>query len=210
MGPTGGSSGGFCKFLSMTSSNGGHEYTFAGANMTSFVRSWLASLDGPEAVSAGLLEHAANDVIAGDRYSYGASFMMANIGSRATKTEASDDELRLFAVFMVFQQADFPGATQTLWEGPTIHVRRAFDYANSLTSAVVAQRLRQSVIDRAVREVPPELTAMLNNSMNHDPARIAAHEREMASILHREIRAANLIDPGGEADFDFRLLQSQL
>ncbi|MEU9826534.1 hypothetical protein [Micromonospora chersina] len=191
----------------MMSSDGDQEYTFAGANMTAFVRSWLAVLDGPGAVSAGLLEHAANDSIARDRYSYGAAFMMANIGPQATKAEASDDELRLFAVLTVFQQADYPGVVQTLWEGPATHVRRSFDYANNLTSAVVAQRLRQSVIDHALRETPSELTAMINNSMNNDPARIAAHEREMARILHREIRAANIIDPDGQADFDLQLLQ---
>lgn len=48
---------------------------------------------------------------------------------------------------------------------------------------------------------------MINRSMNNDPARRAAHDRTMASILHREIRAANLIDPDGEADFDLQLLQ---
>lgn len=31
----------------------------------------------------------------------------------------------------------------------------------------------------------------------------------MASLLQREIRAANLIDPDGEADFDLQLLQGR-
>lgn len=197
------------RLLDMTGFSGEQEYTFAGANMTSFVHNWLAALDAPEAVSSGLLDHAANDPIASDRYSYGESFMFANIGPQATKADASDDELRLFAVLAAFQKDGSPGAVQTLWEGTATHVRRAFDHANRLTPAGVAQRLRQSVIDRAFREDPPEYTAMINRSMNNDPARRAAHDRTMASILHREIRAANLIDPDGEADFDLQLLQAR-
>ncbi|MFI6763810.1 hypothetical protein ACIBF5_32275 [Micromonospora sp. NPDC050417] len=45
--------------------------------------------------------------------------------------------------------------------------------------------------------------------MNHDAVRVAAYERETALILHREIRAAILIDPGGEGNFDLQLLQGR-
>jgi hypothetical protein len=45
--------------------------------------------------------------------------------------------------------------------------------------------------------------------MDQDPARVAAHDGEMTALLQWEIRAANLIDPGGEADFDRQLLQTR-
>jgi hypothetical protein len=176
------------------------EYAFAGADMTSFVCGWLAVLDGPKAVSAGLLEDALYDPVERDRYFYGAMFIAANSGPRAAETDASGDELRLFAVLAVFQQAGFPGTDATLWEGAAVHVRRAFDYANSLTPSVVARRLRQGVIDRAVAEDPPGYRAVINRSMKKDPARcgtgaqngLASPARDPGSQPHRPGRGGRL------------------
>jgi hypothetical protein len=95
------------------------------------VRSWPTALDGSEAVSAGLLEHTI-DPAEDDRYFYGAMFVVENIGSRAAKADASDHELRIFAVLAVFQEAGFPGTDPALWEGTATHSRRAFDHVFAL------------------------------------------------------------------------------
>ncbi|MEV6527650.1 hypothetical protein AB0M43_37580 [Longispora sp. NPDC051575] len=186
-----------------------NEFVFAGADMTGFTQDWLAGLDQLPAESTGLLDLALHDPVRKDRYFYGAGFVMQNIGPRAGAEHATADELRLFAVLAAYQQDDHPGADPTVWDGILAHTRRAFDHANALGSAGVAHRLRQNIIDRATRQDPPEFTAMMNRSMNNDPARRAAHERNMASILHRDIRAANLIDPEGESEFDLQLLQAR-
>jgi hypothetical protein len=89
---------GLVSSLDVTSASGGETYTFAGADMTSYVRGWLTVLDGSEAVCAGLLEDAACDPVRHHRYPYGAMFVTANIAPQAAQVDASHDELRLFAV----------------------------------------------------------------------------------------------------------------
>lgn len=104
----------------------------------------------------------------------------------------------------IYQDAGFPGADRTVWLGEDAHVGRAFSHFHELGEREAAHRLRADVIRRSMRQRPPELEEMLRRSMHNDPARIAAHDRDMASIEARNFRAAELPDPGG--DFDSELM----
>jgi len=135
-----------------------------------------------------------------------AHYLFSNIGPRATEPTAMREELLLFAVMAVYQDAGFPGADRTLWDGEEAHVRRAFAYFHKIGEREAARRLRADVIRRSLRERPRELEEMLRRSMNNDPARVAAHDREMASIDSRSFRAAELLDPDGDFDSELTAL----
>lgn len=181
-------------------------YVVAGVNLRAFVADWVSDLESGGGQMRGLLEHADGDPQVGDRYEYGAHYLFANIGPRATEPTAMREELLLFAVMAVYQDAGFPGADRTLWDGEEAHVRRAFAYFHKIGEREAARRLRADVIRRSLRERPRELEEMLRRSMNNDPARVAAHDREMASIDSRGFRAAELLDPDGDFDSELTAL----
>jgi len=154
----------------------------------------------------GLLEHAESDPQISARYEYGAHYLFANIGPRATEPTATPEELLLFAVMAVYQDTGFPGADRTVWTGEEAHVNRAFAYFYEIGEREAARRLRADVIRCSPRERPRSLEEMLRRSMNNDPARVAAHDREMASIDSRSFRAAELLDPDGDFDSELTAL----
>ena len=117
------------------------------------------------------------------------------------------NELLLFAVMAVYQDAEYPCADPTLWDGFEVHIEQAFGYARLIGEREMAKRLRLAVIRRSMEEPPAAYVKMMNKSPKKDPAKIAAHEREMASIHQRSIRAAAVLDP--EGDFDLDLLRYQ-
>lgn len=106
----------------------------------------------------------------------------------------------------MYQEAGFPGADRAIWNDEEAHVRRAFAYFHELGEQEAARRLRADVIRRSVRQRPPEFEKMLRRSLGNDPARIAAHDREMASIDSRSFRAAALLDPDGDFDSELTAL----
>lgn len=183
-------------------------YVVAGVRLHAFVADWLTALESGGGQSRGLLEHARAAPDVHERYSYGATYVMANIASRATEATASDQELLLFAVLALYQDAGHPGSDPTVWEGETIHVRRAFAHVAELGDREAARRLRAEVLRQSVRGRPAEFEAMLQRSMNHDPARAAAHDQLMASIDSRSFRAAKLLDPRGDVDAELAALLS--
>jgi len=79
----------------------------------------------------------------------------------ATEPTATPEELPLFAVMAVYQDADFPGADQTGWDGEEAHVRRAFAYFHELGEQEAARRLRVDVIRRSMRQRPPDWEKLL-------------------------------------------------
>lgn len=178
-------------------------FKVAGADLRPFVDDWVAHLESGGGQTRGLLKHAESAPQINERYEYGARYMFANIGPRASMQSATQEELLLFAALAVYQDAGFPGADRTLWEGEEIHVRRAFAYFHEVGEQEAARRLRADVIRRSLRERPRELKGLLQNSMINDPAREASHDQEMASIDSRSFRAAELLDP--DADFDGEL-----
>lgn len=126
--------------------------------------------------------------------------MMANIAPRAADEDASEETLILFAVLSVYQDAGFPGAPSKGWQGVGKHARRAFDFAQGLGDEGVAAELLRTVAKRSQRERDPFYEELLGNSLGNNPARIAAHDREMASLVGREIRAAKLFDKTASLD----------
>jgi hypothetical protein len=187
--------------------HGRDTYVLAGVNLREFVASWLSDLIAGDDQMQGLLTEAETAPDVENRYSYGASYVMAQIAPRAVKETATTNELLLFAVMAVYQDAEYPGADPTRWDGFEAHIKQAFGYARSIGEREMAKRLRRDVIRRSEEGPPVAYVKSLNRSLKHDPAKIAAHEREMASIHHRSIRAAAVLDPDG--DFDLDLLQHQ-
>jgi hypothetical protein len=186
--------------------HGRDSYVLAGVNLREFVASWLSDLIAGDDQMQGLLIEAETAPDVENRYSYGASYVMAQIAPRAVKETATTNELLLFAVMAVYQGAEYPGTDPTHWDGLEAHIEQAFGYARSIGESEMAKRLRRDVIRRSEEDPPAAYVKSLNRSLKHDPAKIAAHEREMASI-HRNIRAAAVLDPDG--DFDLDLLQHQ-
>lgn len=129
--------------------------------------------------------------------------MMSNIASRATAPQASEEELLLFAVLSVFQLGDFPGVDPELWEGEKIHLGRAFTYFEGVGEQEAARRLRAEVVRRSLEE-KPLWWKELKQRRPRNPAREAHHDRDMASIDHRSLRAAQLLDPTGDFDSELR------
>lgn len=180
-------------------------YLIAGIPLGGFVSDWVADLESGGGETRGLLEHALSDPCLSDRYEYGAHYMFANIGPRASHPSATAEELLLFAVMAVYQDAGFPGADRTVWDGEQAHLRRAFDHFHGVGEREAARRLRAEVIHHSLRPQPPELEDMLRRSLNNDPARIAAHDQDMASINSRSFRAAALLDPNGDSDSELTM-----
>jgi hypothetical protein len=143
-------------------------------DLTSFVVNWLADLDQVDAPARGLLEHV------GEGYDYGAHFLMANIAPEAMLPSATDSVLLLYAILAVFQADEFPGCND--WQGATEHVDRAFDYGNALGATAVATKLLGALVDRSTRH-PSRNT---KRSMGGEPARLAAYDRDLASIQVRD------------------------
>ncbi len=152
-------------------------YVIAGISLRAFVADWVFDLETGGGQMPGLLEHAEADPQVGERYAYGAHYLFANIGPRATEPTATPEELLLFAVMAVYQDAGFPSADATLWDGEEAHIRRAFTYFHELGEQEAARRLRANVIRNSLRDRPHELEEMLKRSMNNDSGRIAAHDR---------------------------------
>lgn len=183
-------------------------YVIAGTDLGAFVAAWVSDLESGRGHGRGLLEHAYTDPHVQERYQYGAHYMFSNIGPRASQPAATPEELLLFAAMAVYQDADFPNADRTVWDGEAAHVHRAFAYVHEIGQKEAARRLRADVIRRSVRQTPPEFEAMLKRSMNHDPSRMAAHDQEMASIDSRSFRAAELLDPDGNFDEELAAFSS--
>lgn len=183
--------------------SGTDPYVLAGINLLPFVEGWVSDLEAGGGHSHGLLDYAHGDCDVEQRYSYGGHFLMSNIGPRATKPTASPEELLLFAVLAVYQDADFPGANPAVWEGERQHLLYAFAYAHELGEAEMASRLCAHVHRRSARPRPAQYDAMLRRSLNNDPAQMADHDQKMAEIDSRSFRAAALLDP--HTDFDSQL-----
>jgi len=167
-------------------------YLFAGRNLETFVTLWLTRVLQEDAPTRGLLEHV------DEGYDYGGHFLMANIGPQATDPTASEETLLLYAVLATYQNDGFPGAD--VWRGEEWHVHRAFAHARKLGASDAASNLLRRSAQASTREPVPAFESMLKSSLGHDPARRAAHDRTMASIADRDIRAARFLDPAQSVD----------
>lgn len=169
------------------------KWVVTGLEIGAFVRDWLAMLGGDSASMRGLLDHADED------YSYGALFMMANIGPRASEPAAEREDLLLYGVLAAYQNDGFAGAPDE-WLGIETHLENAFAYAEELTSKGVAENLLRRVVEQTSRARPAEFTELTARSRKNDSARAAAHEQEMAGLNTRDLRAAELFDSSVNID----------
>ena len=147
-------------------------YQLEDLDIDAFAKNWLEGLNDDGAEMRSLVD---------EKPDMGPYFMMANIAPRGVDPSASTEELVLFAVLAAYQDVVHSGQRrERRWEGTTAHLDAAFNYANEIGRAGVAARLLKS--------------------LDNDPARIAAHEQDMARILDRDIRAARLLDPSLSVD----------
>lgn len=160
-------------------------YRLEDVDVDSFTRQWLEGLDKDTASSRGLLDYEG----------MGPYFAMSNIAPQAVDPNSSTDELVLYAVLAAFQNADFPGLPQKARDDVESYVDAAFRYANTIGRTGVARLLLAGVVRRGRGEGGELSNRLTTASLKHDPARIAAHEQEMAHILDRDVRAAHLLDP---------------
>lgn len=166
-------------------------YQLDDLDLDAFARDWLDGLESDGASMRSLVV---------DKPDMGSYFMMANIAPRAVEPSASGEELALFAVLSAFQDAVHSGVRpRERWRGTAYHLDSAFKYANEIGRSGVAASLLQSVVGRGRDEsgLSERLTA---RSLGNDPAKIAAHEQDMAHIVDRDIRAARLLDPSQSID----------
>ena len=166
-------------------------YQLEDLDIDAFAKNWLEGLNDDGAEMRSLVD---------EKPDMGPYFMMANIAPRGVDPSASTEELVLFAVLAAYQDVVHSGQRrERRWEGTTAHLDAAFNYANEIGRAGVAARLLKSVVRRGKDEdgLSRRLTA---RSLDNDPARIAAHEQDMARILDRDIRAARLLDPSLSVD----------
>lgn len=179
-------------------------YYVAGVDLQRYVAEWVAKLESGQGDSRGLLSHAKTDPELRERYSDGAHYMMANVGPQAVDAKATPETLLLFAVLSVYQDAEYPNADPTLWEGEKVHVDRAFEYFHVIGEKEAAERLRKQVIRRSLRDDKADLERFLGRPLHENPGKAAAHAQEIARIESRSVRAANLLDP--EGDFDSSMI----
>ena len=161
-------------------------------DVTLFASEWLTGLEHSSASARSLLGHV------DEWYEYGAYFMMANIGPRAGDVDASDDVLVLYAVLATFQIHRSPG--RDVWDGAVSHLNAAFAFANELSRRGVALTLLRDLAERSRREEPEGMREIRARSIKQDPERLAEHDREMAGILLRSVRAATVVDPSVSFD----------
>lgn len=182
--------------LTMKDSAAEGPYEIADRDLSAFVATWLRQVQKEDANSRGLLKHT------DEAYDYGAHFLMSNIAPHAVDVKATEDTLLLYAVMAAYQNDGFPGAGA--WQGEENHLQRAFEHARHLGAHGVASNLLQRLAERSTREPVPEFEEMLARSMGNDPAQRAEHDREIARINERDVRAAKLLDSSLSVD-DFIL-----
>lgn len=164
-------------------------YLLGNIDLDRFVRDWIGDLDGAHVPGRGLLEHASHHP------EFGGYFLLSNIAPHAASTHAAPEEVILYAVLAVFQDAEVPRLGR--WRGPEPYLDAAFAYADRVGRSGVAQallwRVARGSIDVA-RAVPPRHRTGAGSD-SRDVARLAAQDQELAQIDARDFRAAALLDP---------------
>lgn len=178
-------------------------YVIAGVSLRRFVADWLSDLESGGGQMRGLLDEAQSGREPGDDYFFSTSFLMANVAPHAVPLTASPEVLLLCAVLFLYQQAELPNSQKT-WDGFDAHISRAFDHLHEIGEKAAAKALIQDVL-RRMEPGPEAYEEMARRRREKDPSKSAAHERDMAFLRQRYLRAAKLLDP--DADFDRELVQ---
>ncbi|MFE7092938.1 hypothetical protein [Streptomyces erythrochromogenes] len=170
------------------------QFLVAGQDIGQFVARWLEEFDSPKEKSDSLLQHAEQAADPQKQGFHGTAYVMSKIAPRVWGDQGSDDELLLFAVIAVYKQSKPQG-----WAGVRAYTERAFAYMRKVGEVEAARRLRAEV----AREASDEGVAAEKSFLRRmgiaplGPSAQAAHDQEMAQGSHRDLRAANALDPNG-------------
>lgn len=177
-------------------------FVVVGRELETFVSTWFEDLRSGGGEMRGLLD---------DGPDMAASFLMGNIAPRASKPDASDEELLLFATLAVAQEYFRDKRQEPVldgWDAMWEYVCAAFDHLHDVGNEDAADVLVKSVLrgmQTPSEEVRQWLTVVWSKKT---PAERAAHERHMAQIKQRELRAARLLHP--DIDVDMVMLSMPL
>jgi hypothetical protein len=174
-------------------------YRFAGYDLSAFVERWLHEIAEADPVVYPAARHLRGETSPKERASSIEMLTRQFIAPRVWGDAGTDEELVLFAVIC------YPRRRSRDWAEPREFVREAFVRAHEIGPEEIARDLRDDVLRRSRPDVDDpgiiEYRESLRRSMNHDPARIAAHDQNMAQGDQRALRAARLLDPAGEEAF---------
>jgi hypothetical protein len=175
-------------------------YKVGDTDMGPFVRQWLGYLKSGGGESRTFIDLMQANERRGDAHFYGSTFLMANIAPSAAATDATPKELILFAVLALYQE---PNADDREWNGLEGYVEDAFVYFQNLGPTGAAEALIQQMVDRSLEPNDPMIEWLRGQK---GPASKAEHERKMASIHERTLRAAHALDP--TVTFDDMMLRT--
>lgn len=165
-------------------------YALGDVDVDTFVRAWLRHLAAGNMVRRDLLHAATLDDPAA-----GGHFLISNVAAGRGFAFAAEEQLVLYAVLAVYQDDDLRWVEQP-WQGTEHHLQHAFAYANRLGREGVARVLLERVVERSTIHWPPSpdpLSPVARPPTS--PAQLAAHDREVAETVNRDIRAAALLAP---------------
>lgn len=100
----------------------------------------------------------------------------------------------LYAVLTVYQDMDLRWVDGP-WRGIDHHLQHAFAYANDLKRSGVARVLLERIAERSITPQPLPESRLLPATSEAAPAKLVAHDRNLAEAVNRDIRAAALLDP---------------
>ena len=86
------------------------------------------------------------------------------------------------------------------WDGIDGYLRRAFALVHDIGEAEVAKRLRQRVERALSRNEDAQLMDWVHRTAGDSPAQMAQRDQRNAKLWQRDLRAADLLDPGGKMD----------
>ncbi|MCX4784297.1 hypothetical protein [Streptomyces sp. NBC_01264] len=174
------------------------QFVVAGKDIGPFVLRWLAEVDPLDNTSDSLLQHAVQERDPRQQGFYGSAYVMSKIAPRVWGDQGTDDELLMFAVIATYKRSKPHG-----WEGVRAHTEQAFAYMRKVGEVEAARRLRAEVAKEASDEAVSAQKAF-HQRMDISPLSPmaqAAHDQEMAQGSHRDLRAADALDPRGTTAF---------
>lgn len=168
-------------------------FIVAGRDLETFITTWFEDLRSGGGESRDLIDNFENMEML---------FLMANIARRAAQPDASDEELLLFSALAVAREYFREERMEPViagWGGMWKYICDAFDYLHEVGNEEAALILVKSVL-RGMQTQSEEEQFLRSVWSNKEPGERAAHERYIAEIKQRELRAARLLDPTVDVD----------
>ena len=176
------------------------EYILGHHDISAFTTRWLREVQTIADSPAGGLAQLATTDTYGENAFYGQAFLMQHVGPRVVEGKGSDDELVLYAVLATYQQSGVVDGGS--WPGFVAYVAEAFAYCEQLGERVVGEQLRARADTQREyfqnRRPHDSLISFLvsrSSRIDGDEQRFQEHNGNMAEILDRDYRAADLLAP---------------